>query len=117
MRRSKEPLSFSDIVYVRISSKHLWGAVLESATEIVKDLVGCHHGSRAEIYQSNVETFVDDYVLIFYVPVKDVLRPQIEDSGDELGRDKTSSLMNEDFAFSCLITRSGVNTLLIGCQS
>lgn len=104
-------------MYIRISSKHLRGAVLQSATEVVKDLAGCHHGSRAKIYQSNVEIFVDDDVLIFYVPVKDVLRPQIEDSSDELGRDRTSSLMNEDFAFSCLITRSGVNTLLIGCQS
>lgn len=104
-------------MYLRISSKHLRGAVLQSTTEIVKDLAGCHHGSRAKIYQSNVETFVDDDVLIFYVPVKDVLRPQIEDSGDKLGRDKTPSLMNEDFTFSCLITRSGLNTLLIGCQS
>lgn len=39
-----------------------------------------------------MKTFVDDDVLIFYVPVKDVLRPQIEDSGHQLGRDRTSSL-------------------------
>lgn len=79
-------------MYIRISLKHLWGAVLQRATEIVKELPGSHHGGRAEVYQANVETLVDDDVLIFYVPVKDALSPQIEDSGDQLGRDGTSSL-------------------------
>ena len=76
-------------MYLRISLKHLRGAVLQCATEIVKELPGSHHGSGAEVYQSNVETFVNDDVLIFYVPVKDVLRPQIEDSRHQLGRHRT----------------------------
>lgn len=84
--------SLFGIMYVRISLKNLRGAVLQCATEIVKELPGSHHGSRAEVYQSNVETLVNDDVLIFYVPVKDVLSPQIEDSGNQLGRDRTFSL-------------------------
>lgn len=88
MRRNKEHLSFLGFLYIRISLKHLWGAVLQRATEIVKQLPGSHHGSRAKVYQSNVETFVDDDVLIFYVPVKDVLSPQIEHSSHQLGRER-----------------------------
>lgn len=75
-------------MYIRISLKHLWGAVLQCATEIVKKLLRSHHGSRAKVDQSNMETFVDDDVLILYVPVEDVLCPQIEDSSHQLGRDR-----------------------------
>lgn len=85
----------SDVLYIRISLKHLWRAVLQCATEIVKQFLGSHHGSRSKVYKSNVETFVDDYVLIFNVSVKDVLCPEIKDSGHQLGRDKTSSLINQ----------------------
>ncbi len=92
-------MSLSVVLYVRISLKHLWGAVLKRATEIVKELLGRHHGSRSEVYEPNVETFVDDDVLIFNVPVKDVLGPQIEDSSHQLGRDMTSSLTNKHFTF------------------
>lgn len=62
-------------MYVRISLKHLWGAVLQCATEIVEELPGSHQGGRSKVYQSNMKTFVDDDVLIFYVPVKNVLSP------------------------------------------
>lgn len=75
-------------IYIRISLKHLWGAVLQCATEVVKELLLSHHGSGAKVDQSNVETSVDDDVLILYVPVKDVLCPQIEDSSHQLGRDR-----------------------------
>lgn len=104
MKRNKYHLSFSGSMYVRISLKHLRGAVLQCATEIVKELVGSHHGSRAKVYQSNVETFVNDDVLVFYVPVKDALRPQIEDSGHQLGRESSSSLTNEHFTLLSPVT-------------
>ena len=80
-------------MYVRISLKHFRGAVFQRATESVKELLRSHHGSRAKVYQPNVETFVNDDVLIFYVPVKDVLIPQIEDSGDQLGRDRPTQTL------------------------
>lgn len=85
-------MSLSGIMYVRISLKHLRGAVLQCATEIVKELSWRHHGSRAKVYEADVETLVDDDVFVFYVPVKDVLRPQIEDGSHQLERDRTSSL-------------------------
>lgn len=104
MKQNEELLSFSGFMYVRISLKHFRGAVFQRAAESVKELLRSHHGSRAKVYQSNVETFVNDDVLIFYVPVKDVLIPQIEDSGHQLGRDgppppppgltKTSTLLS-----------------------
>lgn len=95
MKRNNEHLSFLGFMYIRISLKHLWGAVLQCAMEIVKELPGSHHGSRAKVYQSNMEIFVDDDVLIFYVPVKDVLSPQIEDSGHQLGRDRPPPQFNK----------------------
>lgn len=84
---NKYPWLWSAVMYVRISPKHFRGTVLQCAAEIVKELLGSHHGSRAKVDQSNVETFVNDDVLVFYVPVKDVFSPQIEDSGHQLGRD------------------------------
>lgn len=100
VQQEKEQTPLSQVfMYVRIALQHLRGAVLQGATEIVKELFGSHHGSRAKVYQSNVETLVDDDVLIFYVPVKDVLSPQIKDSGHQLGRDRTSSLTNVCFTF------------------
>lgn len=77
-------------MYVRISLKHFRRAVLQCATEIVEDLPGSHQSRRAEVYQPNVETFVDDDVLIFYVAVENVLRPEIEDSRYKLGRESLS---------------------------
>lgn len=74
-------------IYAPISLKHFWGAILQRATEVVEDLLGSHQSRRAEIYQPNVETFVYDDVLIFYVAVKNVLRPEIEDSSYKLGRE------------------------------
>lgn len=83
---SEHHLWFSGIMYIRISLKHLRAAVLQSTTEIVKELPWSHHGGRAKVYQSDVETLVNDDVLIFYIPVKDVLSPQIEDSCHQLGK-------------------------------
>lgn len=50
--------------YIRISLEHLWRAVLQRATEIVKELPRHHHGCGAKVNQSNVETFVNNDVLI-----------------------------------------------------
>lgn len=83
----------------RVALKHLRGAVLQCATEIVKELPGSHHGSRAKVYQSNVKTLVDDDVLIFYVPVKDVLSPQIEDSCHQL-RNKKNIQINKEQTYT-----------------
>lgn len=57
--------------YVRISPKHLWRAVFQCATEIVKELLRHHHGGGAKVNESDVETFINDDVLILYVSVKD----------------------------------------------
>lgn len=93
--KKKHHLSSTGIIYSRISLKHLWGAVLQCATEIVEELPRSHHGSRTKVYQSNVETLVDDDVLIFYVPVKDVLSSQIEDSCHQL-RNRKNFQFNEE---------------------
>lgn len=74
-------------MYVRISLKHFGGAVLQRATEIVEDLPGSHQSRRPKVYQPNVETFVYDDVLIFYIAVQNVLCPEIEDSCYKLGRE------------------------------
>lgn len=73
--------------YIRISLEHLWGAVLQSTTEIVKELLRTHHGSRAKVNESDVETFIDDDVFILDVSVKDVLCSQIENRSHQLWRD------------------------------
>lgn len=93
-------------MYIRIPPKHLWGAVLKRATEVVEKLPGSHHGGGAKVNQSNVETFVDDDVLVFDVPVKDALRPQIEDCGHQLGaeRMKVSPFRAHSSAFISLAT-------------
>ncbi|TNN36442.1 hypothetical protein EYF80_053384 [Liparis tanakae] len=68
-----------------MSLQHLRGAVLQRATEIVEELPGRHRDGGAEVDESDVETFVDDDVLVLDVPVEDVLRPQVEDGGHQLG--------------------------------
>lgn len=74
-------------MYTPVSSKHFWRAILQRATEVVENLLGSHQSRRAEVNQPNVETFVYDDVLIFYVAVKNVLRPEIEDSCYKLVRE------------------------------
>lgn len=74
--------------YIRISLKDFRGAVLQSATKIVENLSGSHQSSRPEVNKPNVETFVNDDVLIFYVTVKNVLSPEIEDCCYKLGEGK-----------------------------
>lgn len=71
-------------MYLRISLKYFRGAILECSTEMIEDLPRNHHSSRAKVNESNVETLVDDDVLIFYIPVKDVLRPQVKHSRHQL---------------------------------
>lgn len=70
--------------YIRISLEHLWRAVLQRAIEIVKELLRHHHGSRAKVNQPDVETLVDDDVLILYVSVKDAFCSQIKDCSHQL---------------------------------
>lgn len=70
--------------YIRISLEHLWRAVLQRATEVVKELLRHHHSSGAKVNESDVETFVDDDVLILYVSVKDVLCSQIKNCSNQL---------------------------------
>lgn len=72
--------------YIRISLEHLWGAVLQRTTEIVKEFLRPHHGCRAKVNESDVETFVNDDVFILYVSVKNVLCSQIENSSHQLWR-------------------------------
>lgn len=79
--------NYSCFIYTPASLEHFWGAILQRATEVIEELLGSHQSRRAEIYQPNVETFVYDDVLIFYVAVKNVLCPEIEDSSYELGRE------------------------------
>lgn len=74
--------------YIRISLEHLWGAVLQRTTEIVKELLRPHHGGRAKVNESDVETFIDDDVFILNVSVKDVLCSQIENCSHQLWRDE-----------------------------
>lgn len=74
-------------MYAPVSLKHFWGAILQRATEVVEDLLVSHQSCGAEVNQPNVETFVYNDVLIFYVAVKNVLRPKIEDSRYKLGRE------------------------------
>lgn len=78
-------------MYVRVSLEHLWGAIFQGAAEVVEELPGSHHGSRAKVYQSDVETLVDDDVLVLYVSVEDALRPQVEDGCHQLWGDITST--------------------------
>lgn len=70
--------------YIRISLEHLWRAVFQRAAEIVKELLRCHHGGGAKVNEPDVETFVDDDVLILYVSVKDALCSQIKNSSHQL---------------------------------
>lgn len=70
--------------YIRISLEHLWRAVLQRATEIVKELIRHHHGGGAKVNESDMETFVDDDVLILYVSVKDALCSQIKNCSHQL---------------------------------
>lgn len=89
-------------MYVRVSLKHLWGAVLQRATEIVEELPWSHHGSGAKVYQPDVEALINDDVLILYVPVKDVFGPQIEDSCHQLGTDTAPGSHTEDPPETCV---------------
>lgn len=87
-------------MYVRSSLKHLWRAVLKCTTKIVKELSWSHHGSRAKVNESNVETSVNDYIFIFYVPVKDVLSPQVKHSCHQLRKTQKLSLNKERISIS-----------------
>lgn len=74
-------------MYIRISLEHLWRAVLQRATEIVKELLRHHRGGGAKVNESDVETFVDDDVLILYVSVKDALCSQVKNCSHKLSKD------------------------------
>lgn len=74
-------------LYIRISLEHLWRAVLQRATEVVKELLRRHRGCGAKVNESDVETFVDDDVLILYVSVKDALCSQVKNCSHKLSKD------------------------------
>lgn len=60
-------------IHIRVSLKYFWGAVLERATEIEKELPRSHRCRRAKVDEANVETLVNDDVFVFNVSVQDVL--------------------------------------------
>lgn len=70
--------------YVRVSLKHLWGAVLQSATEGVEELSGFQQGSRAKVDQPDVEFRVYDDIFILYVPVEHSFATQVTHCGYQL---------------------------------
>ncbi len=70
--------------YVRVSLKHLWGAVLQSATEGVEELSGFQQGSRAKVDQPDVEFRVYDDIFILYVPVEHSFAMQVTHCGYQL---------------------------------
>ncbi len=73
--------------YVRVSLKHLWGAVLQSATEGVEELSGFQQGSRAKVDQPDVKFRVYDDIFILYVPVEHSFAMQVTHCGYQLSRE------------------------------
>lgn len=82
-----------------MSLKNFWGTVLQCTTEIVEELPRNQYCSRAKVYQPDVKTLVNDDVLVFNVPVDDVLGSQIKYSSNKLEekyilKDKLSQCRN-----------------------
>lgn len=89
-----------------MSLKDFWRTVLQRAAEIVEELPGNQYCRRAEVYQPDVKTFVNDDVLVFYVSVNDVLGSQIEHSSNKLEKNTHVEGRHSQFINSLTITKT-----------